>query len=115
MKLTIVNARATALAAIAVDIDHVAGWRQHRNAILPGLHCAAAAGTAIANRVKPVQHGVFEKSMMHMPPLMFRRENIHCLLLADPAGAPGMMFNYETGKRLANYETDIQWLTGSGA
>ncbi len=70
-------------------------------------HCAAAARTAIADRIETSQHGIFEKGMMHMPAGVFLFQNLHRLICRDLSGLLWMMSQNKTGKWLPNNQTNI--------
>jgi hypothetical protein len=45
-----------------------------------GVHRGAAAGTTVADGVKAAYHGVFKKSVMHMPAFIFCFNDFHGLI-----------------------------------
>ncbi len=72
-----------------------------------GIDGSAAAGAAVADGIEAVQHGILEKSMMHVAALFFSLHDGYSLLLGDPPGFVWMMFDNEAGKRLADDQADI--------
>ena len=98
-----------------IDPADVSGGGQHRGAVAMGLHRPAAAGAAIADGVEAPQHGILEKSVMHVPPLMLRFEDCRRLFLGDAPGPFGMMLDHKSGKGFADNQTNVQRLAGFGA
>jgi hypothetical protein len=47
----------------------VAGGSDHRCTVTIGIHRPAATLAAVADGIEAIQHGVFEKSVMHMTAL----------------------------------------------
>lgn len=77
-----------------------------------GIDGTAAAGAAVADGVEAVQHGIFEKGVMHVAAFFFSLHDGDCLLLADPPGLVRMMLHNKTGKGFAYDQADILRLAG---
>jgi len=70
-ELAIVGAEATGSAQVGVYLGHVAGGSEHGGAVPVGLHGAAAAGTAVADGIEPIEHRVLVlvDTIEHVPSL----------------------------------------------
>ena len=86
----------------------VAGGSDHRCTVTIGIHRPAATLAAVADGIEAIQHGVFEKSVMHMTALMLFVQDFHSFFLSDPAGAVRVVLDDKTGKRLANDEAYVK-------
>jgi len=72
------------------------------------LHRAAAARTAVADRVEAVEHGVFEERVVYVPSGVLCLQDRLRLGRRDPPGAAGVVLDDEPGEGLAYDEADIQ-------
>src|SRR4030042_1905999 len=95
-----------------IDLRYKSGGCDHWNAVEMSLHGTAAAGTAVSYRIKTSQHGILEKRMVHMPPVMLCFENIESLFLRYPSGPQRMMCDDAAGKGFTDYQAYIQGKTG---
>ena len=77
-----------------------------------GVNGTAAAGAAIADGIKAVQHGIFKKSVVHVAALFLCFQDFYCLLLTDPPGFFRMVFDNKTGKRFTDDQADVIGLAG---
>lgn len=73
-----------------------------------GVHGAAAAGTALTDRVEAAEHRILEERVVYMSSRMFGAKDVDRFAGADPAGSLGMMVKDELGERLSHDQANIQ-------
>lgn len=74
--------------------------------------CRAAARTAITDGVESAQHGIFEESMVHVPPLILFIQDSQRLSLADAPPALGMLVDHHPHERLPDDDANVHRLAG---
>ncbi len=98
--------------ALRVDPGQVARGRQHGDSVAPGLHGPAAARAAVADRVKPPQHGFLEESVVNIAALARGLQHVERLVPGDPAAFRGVVFGDKPRERLADDQADVERQAG---
>lgn len=107
-ELAVLDAQTALLTPVLMDHTGIAGRCEHGHAVAPGLHCPAATGATIANRIETAEHGVLEKRVVNMPALLLCFKNLHSFLLGNTSRPFGVMFGNESDKRLSHNQADVQ-------
>ena len=101
-KLAALQARPAAGADLLVHLADEARRGQHGHAVEMGLHRAAAALAAVADRIEAAQHRVLEERVVNVAPLVLVRQDSLRLVAGDPARAIRLVFrrrNWQTARR----------------
>src|SRR5450756_400275 len=109
LELAMLLAGPAAAAEPGIHLADVTRRSQHRRAVALGLHGAAAARAAVADRIEAVEHRLLEEGVAHVAAFVLGPQDLHRLILADPARLVRMVLPDEGGERLAYYQAHIQW------